>query len=300
VDGHLVLGSSIALQHDLHGGLEHLEKAISYFESAGFRSRRFGLGNNSGVASFTVSSLVLWMLGFPDRAGERANRAVSLATDLGHPSTLAYVLFHSGFLYLLRRELETVHDRAVRTLQVADEHDLQIWKALGRSLLGAAKTGIGQPEDGLAQIREGLDLYHGLKTPPVFWPLILYVEAGAYARAGRAAEGLDMIEEAIAIAGSKLTLLPELYLLKGKLLLAVGHAGGPAAEPWFQRAFDMATDLDARMSQLRAAVELCRLGRDQGKTGEQSRLLRAVYEKFTEGFARADLLEASELLESRL
>jgi predicted ATPase/class 3 adenylate cyclase len=300
VDGHLVLGSSIALQHDLHGGLEHLEKAISYFDSAGFRSRRFGLGNNAGVASFTVSSLVLWLLGFPDRAGERANRAVTLATDLGHPFTLAYALFHSGFLHLLRRELETMHDRAVRTLQVADEHDLQIWKALGRCLLGAANTGIGRPKDGLAQIREGLDLYHGLKTPPVFWPLILYVEAGAYARAGRAAEGLDMIEEAIAIAGSKLTLLPELYLLKGKLLLAVGQAGGPAAEPWLQRAFDLATDLDARMSQLRAAVELCRLGRDQGNTAEQFQLLRASYEKFTEGFATADLREASELLESRL
>src|SRR5215207_3270101 len=241
VDGHLVLGSSIALQRDLHGGLDHLEKAMSYFESAGFRSRRFGLGNNPGVASFTVSSLVLWMLGFPDRAGERANRAVNLAVDLGHPATLAYALFHSGFLHLWRRELEIVHDRAMQALQVADEHDLQIWKALGKCLLGAAKTGIGRPGDGLAQIQEGLHLYHGLKTPPVFWPLILYVQAGAYAQSGMAAEGLVMIEEAIAIAGSELTLLPEFYLLKGQLLRAV-PAGEAAAERWLQRAFDTAKD----------------------------------------------------------
>jgi hypothetical protein len=40
-------------------------------------------------------------------------------------------------------------------------------EALGRCLLGAANTGIGRPEDGLAQISDGLDLYHGLKTPPV-------------------------------------------------------------------------------------------------------------------------------------
>src|SRR5829696_4245780 len=299
VDGHLVLGSSIALQRDLHGGLDHLEKAMSYFESAGFRSRRFGLGNNPGVASFTVSSLVLWMLGFPDRAGERANRAVNLAVDLGHPATLAYALFHSGFLHLWRRELGIVHDRAAQTLQVADEHDLQIWKALGKCLLGAAKTGIGRPGDGLAQIQEGLDLYHGLKTPPVFWPLILYVQAGAYARSGKAAEGLGMIEEAIAIAGSELALLPELYLLKGQLLLALPDAGKAAAEQWLQRAFDMAKDLDARMPQLRAAVGLCRLWRDQGNAGEGSRLLRAIRETFTEGFATADLREANELLKGR-
>jgi predicted ATPase/class 3 adenylate cyclase len=298
VDGHLVLGSSIALQRDLHGGLEHLEKAMACFESTGFRSGRFRLGNHPGVASFTVSALVLWMLGFPDRAAERATRAVTLAVDLGHPFTLAYALFHSGFLHLWRRELETVQDRAMRVVQVAEEHDLQIWKALGRCLLGAANTGIGRPEDGLAQIRDGLDLYHGLKTPPVFWPLLLYVQAGAYLRSGRPAEGLGMIEDAIEIAGSELTVLPELYLLKGDLLLVVSHAGGSAAEPWFQRGFDMAEDLDARMSQLRASVRLCRLWRDQGKAGEGSRPLRVLYENFTEGFATVDLREASDLLTS--
>jgi predicted ATPase/class 3 adenylate cyclase len=300
VDGHLVLGSSMALQRDLHGGLEHLEKAMACFESTGIRSGRFRLGNHPGVASFTVSALVLWMLGFPDRAAERATRAVTLAVDLGHPFTLAYALFHSGFLHLWRRELETVQDRAMRVLQVADEHDLQIWKALGRCLLGAANTGIGpRPEDGLAQISDGLDLYHGLKTPPVFWPLLLYVQAGAYARSGRAAEGLGMIEDAIEIAGSELTVLPELYLLKGDLLLAVPDAGGSAAESWFQLGFDMAEGLDAKMLQLRASVRLCRLWRDQGKPGEVSRPLRAIYETFTEGFATADLREARDALESR-
>ncbi|HKX14885.1 MAG TPA: adenylate/guanylate cyclase domain-containing protein [Propionibacteriaceae bacterium] len=299
VDGHLVLGSSMALQRDLHGGLEHLEKAMACFESTGFRSGRFRLGTHPGVASFTVSALVLWMLGFPDRAAERATRAVTLAVDLGHPFTLAYALFHSGFLHLWRRELETVQDRALRVLQVAEEHDLQIWKALGRCLLGAANTGIGRPEDGLAQIRDGLDLYRGLKTPPVFWPLLLYVQAGAYARSGRPAEGLGMIEDAIEIASSELTLLPELYLLKGDLLLAVPDASDSAAESWFQRGFDMAEDLDAKMSQLRASVRLCRLWRDQGKPAEVSRPLRAIYEIFTEGFATADLLEARDVLEGR-
>jgi len=166
-------------------------------------------------------------------------------------------------------------------------------------LLGAANTGIGRPEDGLAQIRDGLDLYRGLKTPPVFWPLLLYVQAGAHARSGRPAEGLGMIEDAIEIASSELTLLPELYLLKGDLLLAVPDASDSAAESWFQRGFDMAEDLDAKMSQLRASVRLCRLWRDQGKPAEVSRPLRAIYEIFTEGFATADLLEARDVLEGR-
>ncbi len=297
VDGHLVLGSSLALQRDLHSGLAHLEQAIAWFESEGLRSRRFRLGNNPGVASLVVSALVLWMLGFPDRAAERMNRAVALATELGHPFTLAYALFHSGFLHLWRREPETVRDQAMRVLGAAEEHDLQLWKALGSCLLGAANTGTGRIEEGLGQIRNGLDLYHGLKTPPVFWPLLLYVHAGAYARAGRPAHALGMIEEAIEIAGSELTLLPEFYLLKGDLLLAIPGASSSGAQSWFQRAFHMAEGLDARMPQLRAAVRLCRLWRSQGKAEEESRVLRAIYETITEGHATADLAEARELLE---
>jgi predicted ATPase/class 3 adenylate cyclase len=298
VDGHLVLGSSIAMQRDLHGGLEHLDRAIALFESQGYRSRRFRLGNHPGVACFTTSALVLWMIGHPDRALERANRAVALATELGHPSTLAFARFHSGFLHLWRREPQLVRDRAMGVLDVADDHDLQIWRALGRCLLGAATTGMGLFDEGLAQIKQGLDLYQGLKTPPVFWPLLLSVQAGAYSRSGRPADGLRLIEEAIEIAGSGLTLLPEFYLLKGDLLLAFPGANSESADAWFQRALDVAQGLDARMSQLRAAVRLCRLRRDQGSAQQSDRVLRAVYETFTEGFATIDLIEARALLES--
>jgi predicted ATPase len=300
VDGHLVLGSSLALQHDLQGGLEHLDRAIALFESERHGSRRLSLGNNAGVASLTTSALTLWLLGFPDRALERANRAVGTATELEHPFTLAYALFHTGFLHLWRREPEPMRVRAVGVLDVADEHDLPIWRALGTVLLGAAKTGLGRLEEGLEEVREGIAYYQGLTTPPVFWPLILYVRAGAYARSARAAEGLGLIDEAIDIAdqGSGLTLVPELYLLKGQLLLGLPHTDGDGAESWFQRAFDVAAELHARMPQLRAAMGLCRLQGEPTPAEIGSGLLRAVYATFTEGFTTADLSEAAELLES--
>jgi predicted ATPase/class 3 adenylate cyclase len=300
VDGHLVLGSSLALQHDLHAGLDHLERAIASFESQGHRARRFRLGNNPGIAAFTTSALTLWMLGFPDRALERATRAVTLATELEHPFTLAYALFHTGFLHLWRREPELLRDRAVGLLDVADEHDLHIWRALGTCLLGAAKTGLGRSEEGLAEIRDGIALYQGLRTPPVFWPLILFVRAGACARSGRPAEGLGLIEEAIEIAdqGSGLTLLPEFYSLKGDLLLLIRPANGPNAEPWFQRAFDTARGLDARMTQLRAAIGLCRSQRDRGDAQQGRELLSAVYSTFTEGFTTPDLIDAGHFLDT--
>jgi predicted ATPase/class 3 adenylate cyclase len=299
VDGHLVLGSSLALQHDLHGGLEHLDRAIDLFESQGQRSRRFRLGNNPGVAAFTTSALTLWMLGYPDRALERANHAVALAIDLEHPFTMAYALFHTGFLHLWRREPELVRDRGVAVLDVADEHDLVIWKALGTCLLGAAKTGLGQPEEGLAEISDGIAMYRGLTTPPVFWPLILFVRAGACARSGRLAEGLGFIDEAIEIArqGSGLTLLSEFQVLKGNLLLVLAEASGDGAESWFLRAFEGARELDARMPQLRAAIGLCRAQLERGEAEQALELLSATYATFTEGYRTPDLIDAAKLLE---
>jgi predicted ATPase/class 3 adenylate cyclase len=301
IDGHLVLGSNLALLNDLHAGLEHLDKAILYFRSEPYRARQFRLGNHPGVACFTTSAFILWMLGYPDRALLRANDAVALASELEHPFTMAYGLFHCGLLHLWRREVELVRDRAMGVLHVVEDHDFPIWRAVGTCLLGAANTGMGRVEEGLVQIHEGIALYQGLKTtPPVFWPLLRFVQAGAYAQAGRETQGLVLIEEALEMIGrgSGVTLLPEFHLLKGDLLCSLPEDNGANAELSFQRAFDIAHDLDARTPELRAAVRLYRLRRDQGQVKEGGRVLRAVYDTFTEGFATPDLIEARALLES--
>jgi hypothetical protein len=184
-------------------------------------------------------------------------------------------------------------------LDVADEHDLQIWGALGTFLLGAAKTGLGHIEEGMAQIREGIAMYQGLRTPPVFWPLLLFVRAGACGRSGRPAEGLAFVEEAIEIAGkgSGLTLLPEFYLLKGNLLLGLPEGTGDDAKQWLRLAFDTARGLDARMPQLRAAIGLRRSQRERGDAEQGSGLLSDTYAMFTEGFTTPDLIDAAALLE---
>ena len=138
---------------------------------------------------YTTAALILWLRGFPDRALERAHRAVTLATELRHPLSMAYALYHTGFLHLLRQEPEPMRERAVGVLDVADEYELPIWRALGTVLLGVAKTDLGHFDEGLAEIDDGIGQYQGLRSPPVFWPLLLYVRARAFARAGRPSEG---------------------------------------------------------------------------------------------------------------
>ncbi len=293
IEGHLVLGVD---PEGIQVGLEHLDKAIALVRAGAPRSRPFRLGNDSGVTCFTTSAFFLWMLGYPDRAVARAEEAMALATRLQHPYTLAYTLFHCGYLQLWLREPELVRRHALQLLQVVERYDFPIWRALGTCLLGMADAELGQPEEGLAQVDEGIALYQELKTPPVFWPQLLAIKAGAHALAGRVAEGLVLVDEALELAASGDTSsIPELSLLKGDLLTAAGAADADTAH-WFHLAFDGAADQGARMTQLRAALRLCRLWQSQG-TDDPGQLLRSVYDSYTEGFATADLVEARTLLE---
>lgn len=301
INGHLVLGSTVMFIDDLQGGLDHLDEAISLFAAGPARGRTVGVGNDPRVACYTTSAFTLWLQGYPDRAVERMDAALSLAAELEHPFTAAYARFHSGLLHHWRREPDIVLDRAVGLLEIADEHDFRIWTAAGGCLLGAAQVGLGRFEEGLANIREGTDRYQGLRSPPVFWPMLLYLDAGASHRAGRHAAGLSPIDAAIEIMspGAGTTLLPELHLLKGDLLAALGiddGTGESLAEPLYQWAFDRAGALGARMTQLRAATRLGRLWLARGEPQAAAREFGPIYSTFTEGYATADLLEARDVL----
>jgi predicted ATPase len=301
IDGHLAVGLSIMFIDDLEGGLRHLDSAIALFPTVPAQAFGRRVGNDPRIACLTTAAFTLWLLGFPDRAVGRANDALALAAELDHPFSSAFSRFHSGLLHLWRREYELVLDRAAGLIDVAERHDLQIWSAVGTCLLGAAQAGLGRFEEGLANISKGMGLYQGLRSPPVFWGMLLWVDAGARYGAGRPAEALGSIDEAIRIMSSddRGSLLPEFRVLKGDALLALAADGGSdvaSAEQCFQQAFDHAASLKARMSQLRAATRLCRLRRE--KTGQDAavRALASVYATFTEGFATADLIEARDLL----
>jgi predicted ATPase len=299
VEGHLVLGANLALLSRLQPGMEHLEKGIAAYDPERHGPGRFQLGNNPGVVCFTTSALVLWMLGFPDRARDRADDAIALSRRLNHPSSMAYAQFHAGLIHLWKREDELAHERAQAVLDIAEEHEFPIWRAVGSCLRGAALAGMGSADEGLTLIERAMNTYQGLKTPPVFWPLLLCLQAGACGLAGRPGDGLTLLDEAVEIATQSPgpTLWSEFFQLKGDLLLALSTDNAAEAESWLQRAVDTAAEVQAPMLQLRAALRLGRLWREQGKTEPARKLLSDAYERLTEGFSTADLREAKALMD---
>ena len=89
-------------------------------------------------------------------------------------------------------------------------------------------------------------------------------------------------------------LAAELNRRKGQLLLRQGN--NDAAEELYGKALCIAREQEAKLWELRAAVSLARLRRDQGRRVEARDLLAPVYGWFTEGFDTPDLKEAKALL----
>jgi predicted ATPase len=303
IDGHLIIGATSAFEGDLMTGLDHLDAAIGLFEPSPARTFRSRVGNDPRVASLTTFAFGLWLAGKPDVALEHANAAIDLARQLDHPYTLAYAQFHSGLLHWWRREPDLALDRAIRLLEIADEYDFRIWSAVGACLQGAALVALGQVTTGLARVAEGMAAYQGLAAPPVFWPLLQFVSAGANLVAGQPAGGLEPIEAAIEMTtsdgGTGGILGAEMQLLRGDILAAleVEAVAGSAAEAAYETALDISRAVGVRMSELRAATRLSRSAPPESRA-RRLHDLRSVYDTFTEGFTTADLLEAREALDA--
>jgi predicted ATPase len=160
-------------------------------------------------------------------------------------------------------------------------------------LCGWALVMQGDSKGGIAVLREGISAWRA--TGSRFHETYRLVRAAeAHLVAGETEPGLKLIPETIDHTGDRL-LLPELYRIKGELLCKAGHA--EVAEKCFEQAVRSAQVQKALLLELRAAMSIARLWRDQGKRQQAHDLLAPVYGWFTEGFDTLDLKEAKALLE---
>jgi tetratricopeptide (TPR) repeat protein len=294
-DAHLVAGVTV-MGRSLAASLEHLDQAIEAFESEESSPVRFRVGPKPGVVAYLVSGLLLWQNGFPDRARVRIDRGIQRATEIGHPYSTAYALFHGSLAALWQQELDRVTEHAEQLLRIAEKHDYPIWRALGFIMRGSAQTASGQADEGLADVDRGFSLYEGLCTPPIFWTQLLTIRAADCLMAGEVERASRVVEEAVSAEWDGDPAEPDLEIVRGDLLLAAHSPDVAGAEARFERAAALGEARGARISCLVAATRLADLRRGTPRDGEAYAALRSVYETFTEGFDIPQLVAARALL----
>jgi predicted ATPase len=130
-------------------------------------------------------------------------------------------------------------------------------------------------------------------------PLHSSYVARAYAQLGQFDDAWRSIGEGVTAAETtKATWFEaEVNRIAGEIALLSPKPDAAKAETYFEHALAIARAQQAKSWELRAAMSMARLWRDQGKRDEARELLAPVYGWFAEGFDTRDLKEAKGLLE---
>ena len=148
-------------------------------------------------------------------------------------------------------------------------------------------------------INSGITTYRSTGSR-VYLPFFLAHLSRAHAELGQFDDAWPCIGEAMTAVETtnEQWYEPEINRIKGEIALKLPQLGSAQAGAHFERALTVARTQQAKSWELRAAMSMARLWRDQGKPQQARRdLLAPVYGWFTEGFDTRDLKEAKALLE---
>jgi predicted ATPase len=123
--------------------------------------------------------------------------------------------------------------------------------------------------------------------------------ASAYAELGRFHDARRCLGQAMTTMETTEERLyeAEIYRMAREIALKSPERDQAKAQAYFEQALAVARQQQAKSWELRAAISMARLWRDQGKRDGAGEPLAPVYGWFTEGFDTRDLKEAKALLD---
>ena len=224
---------------------------------------------------------------------------VEYARALDHLASLCIALDNCWMVLLEVGDLATAERYMAMLLERSARHTADFWHGWGDSLDAQISIKRGDVVAGIPGLRSALDR---LPETGSVWkrPSLLSVLAEGLAEIGQVAEGFLAIDEALTQCertGERWN-IAELLRIKGELLLwEATPETASAAEGYYLQALDWARRQGALSWELRCATSLARLWRRWARGDEARELLAKVYDRFTEGFATADLKAAKALLD---
>lgn len=296
--GHMELaGTAFHLGETVPDALRHFCQAKTLYDPGQHRSHLTRFGVDMGLFSRSWATHFLWHAGYPDQACAQGEENLNLAGALAHPFSRAITLAYAAMLHQFCRDLERLDSLAEVTITLCTEHGFPYYLAWAEVLRGWSRAAAGRPEEGIGDIRRGIGVLQATAGARLSYYRALLAEACAWAgHIGDAfqavADGLVDIQKT-----EERWWEAEVHRLRGELLRSEKVNERVEAEACFHRAIEVSREQRAKSLELRAAMSLSRLWRDEGRGDDAHRLLTGVYSWFTEGFNGPDLREARSLLD---
>jgi predicted ATPase len=295
--GHRLMGQSLLMAGNIVEGRVHFDHAIALYDPAQHRPLATRFGQDIGVTVRSFRSWALWLLGYPEAAIADTNDALKHARETGDAASLMPALGWGLVTNLHCGDYPTADALADELFALAGEKGSLIWKA-SMTTHGCVMAVSGRASDAVQMITSGATAWRSIGST-IALPMWLTYLARAYAELSQFDDAWRYIHEVTtATETTKETWYEaESQRTAGELALMSPEPDAAKAEAYFERALTVARQQQAKSWELRAAMSMARLWRDQGKRQQAHDLLAPVYGWFTEGFDTLDLKEAKALLE---
>jgi len=297
------IGTTLFLRGRHREAQQYLERVLRSPAASGDRRDSIYYNSNDHAVARAMLARALWMQGFAEQALDEARLSLKELQGTDHQLLLCRILYHGiTRIATMTGDFATADREIARLIEVATGLNAHLWETAGHFLKGKLLVERGEFAQGLLVLRDAFET-----CGRTGWRLSYAEFKGALALGlagtGRLDEALVALDDAVAAdregADGYVWYVPELLRIKGEVLLQqASDQSAMAAEDYFNQAAQMAREQGALFWELRAALSVARLRVSQGRHHEARAPLASVYDRFTEGFATADLQAARTMLEA--
>lgn len=270
------------------------EKALSATKSCLAIDQQEDAEEQAGIVNANLAHC-LCLLGFPRRAQHVQSTSAQQLLH-GGPFLRVIVLYFELILNHMLRKVDAMEQATTEMQQLAHRYEFPDYLEMSHLFEGYVMACRGHSEKGLKQLRHSVAYMESLEDRCFYvFTVSMYADACLFAK--EYSRGLDACNKALTFGlhVDDQFWLPEIYRLKGELLLATGEIAH-IAEANFYSGLDLSRKQDSKWLELRTSISLARLWQAQGKHAAACELLIGIYGWFSEGFEMPDLMAAATIL----
>ncbi|WP_457302144.1 ATP-binding protein, partial [Phyllobacterium sp. P5_D12] len=286
---------AVACHHagDQAGALQHCQ--------AGFRAAQEGgyaqLDLITEARGRFMFARALWLCGFPDQALSLAREKMKEMAQYAHHISFCIGLTYSIALFAWSGNFDEAESVCEALLTHADKHAVADFHSIAQAFKGWVFVETDRCEEGTELLRTSLQALHAQEYYTLT-PMIQCYLAKGLSNLGQFDEAEATVEQAINTVyqiGDFKT-LPDLLRTHGEILCARSGHDFAKAEDQFRASIREARRQSAIGWEMKAAIQLASMLHGLQRDDEAHKVLRGVYDRFTEGFDTADLVMARTIL----
>ncbi len=296
--GHRAMSIALVFTGNFAEAVVHADQALALYDPVEHLPLATRFLQDPRVAALCWRSLALWALGYPEAGLAGTEQALREARETGHAGALMQSIQQTCLTQLISGNYATAQAQSDELIGLAEEKDASPYKTGGMLVRGCLLALTGKASNAVGIFSAAIPALRSTGAT-IHRPGWLSLLARAYGELGQFDQALSHIGEAITTVETtkEKWYEAEVHRIAGEIALMSPERDAARAEDCFGHALAVARSQQAKSWELRAAISMARLWREQGKRDEARDLLAPVYGWFTEGFDTLDLKQAKALLD---